>query len=232
MNYLLRVLDHQPDKIIDIHDISEAVWTGLLTGACEIFLEGNPLPTIATGNYWLWKLQHDFRKLTIVEREVLELRDIDSVFEEAKILLDDEGLCLQVLLDSLDKFERWENFRETMRETIASLARFHGLFLKPLHPVPAAFTQCLDLIARGIPLSRAQYFELSEHFSGRAKYRVYQEHGWEDLKDLSGIYPGDIMRSKLNFRPAIVSAHYSSRITLVSTQDVTNPGEWQVRRKS
>lgn len=233
MQYLLRVLDHQPDEPIDIHNISEGVWNGLMTGACEIFLEGDSMPTIATGNYWLWKLQHDFRKLATDESEVLELRDLDGVFEEAKILLDDESLtaCLQVLLDSLDKFERWENFRETMREKIAQLATFDGLYLKPPHPVPAVSTQCLNLIARGIPLSRDQYYELSEYFGGRARYRAYQEHGWEDLKDLNGIYPGDIMRSKLNFRPAIVSAHYGSRITLVSTQDVTNPGEWQVRRK-
>lgn len=53
---------------------------------------------------------------------------------------------------------------------------------------------------------------------------------FEQVKDLSELKEGDIIRGKSSGIVFIVTGNYGSHVTAVRTQDVTNPDEWTVLR--
>jgi len=51
-----------------------------------------------------------------------------------------------------------------------------------------------------------------------------------ELKKISDLRPGDIVRGKFTHRTFQIVAVYGDRATAVSIQDLTNPHEWEVLR--
>ena len=49
-----------------------------------------------------------------------------------------------------------------------------------------------------------------------------------ELKDVSSLKKGDIIRHKMTYQSFVVTTNYGKRATAVSTVDVTNSGEWSV----
>ena len=53
---------------------------------------------------------------------------------------------------------------------------------------------------------------------------------WKALKNFSDLERGDMVRHTTSPESYVVSFNYGSRVTAVTTVDLTNPKEWEVLR--
>ncbi len=50
--------------------------------------------------------------------------------------------------------------------------------------------------------------------------------------EMKSLQPGDIVRHTSDHKSLIVTANYGDRVTLVRTEDATNPSEWVIIKKA